>query len=183
MTCTCTISSNCIYLLDSCVFKCKQALVFSPLQCPTLKDTGHFRALAQWFEYSSVQCNAESTGRHWYPNCNLQCQSVSPSPLPIVYPRLTVRQETRHLGWSAVTECNLDTTHCLLPGSFSPVTTTNFAVDGCHYHLISKSQNYLQERAIKNFWSADPAYGDKIRHLIQTQYSKKPSSTKASLWR
>ena len=49
-------------------------------------------------------------------------------------------------------------------------------------HLdIYKSLHHLQERAIKNFWSADPAYGDRIRHLIKTQYSKKPSSTKASL--
>ena len=39
---------------------------------------------------------------------------------------VTVGQETRHLGWSALTECNLDTTHCLLPGSFSLLTTQQF---------------------------------------------------------
>jgi len=52
--------------------------------------------------------------------------------------------------------------------------------DNIASHLCN-AQPFIQERAIKNFWSADPAYGDRIRHLIKTQYSKKPSSTKASL--
>ena len=64
---------------------------------------------------------------------------------PLYTPALTVRQETRHLCWSALTECNLDTTHCLLPTSFSLWQHTNFAVGGCHYHEFKVSNIYRRE--------------------------------------
>ena len=68
---------------------------------------------------------------------------VSPSPLPIVYSRNdSGTRDKTPVPWYALTECNLDTTHCLLPGSFSLLTTTNFAVGGCHYHESKISNIY-----------------------------------------
>ena len=39
----------------------------------------------------------------------------------------------------------------------------------------------LQERAIKNFASADAEFGRKIRELIDTKYSSKPASTSGAV--
>ena len=37
--------------------------------------------------------------------------------------------------------------------------------------------NFHQERAIKNFASADAEFGQKIRELIDTKYSGKPAAS------
>merc|ERR1712156_888379 len=47
--------------------------------------------------------------------------------------------------------------------------------DNIASHLCN-AQEFIQERAIKNFASADAAFGGKIRELIDTKYSRKPAS-------
>jgi catalase len=47
--------------------------------------------------------------------------------------------------------------------------------DNIASHLCN-AQPFIQERAIKNFSSADPKYGGKIRELIDTVYSKSKNS-------
>ena len=51
-------------------------------------------------------------------------------------------------------------------------------------HLGFKLQKYdlpRQERAIKNFASADAEFGRKIRELIDTKYSSKPATTSGAV--
>ena len=51
-------------------------------------------------------------------------------------------------------------------------------------HLGFKLQKYdlhHQERAIKNFASADAEFGRKIRELIDTKYSSKPATTSGAV--
>merc|ERR1712088_462416 len=48
--------------------------------------------------------------------------------------------------------------------------------DNIASHLCN-AQGFIQERAIKNFASADAEFGRKIRELIDTKYSPKPAAT------
>merc|ERR1711979_18109 len=47
--------------------------------------------------------------------------------------------------------------------------------DNIASHLCA-AQEFLQERAIKNFGSADAEFGQKIRELIDTKYGKKKAA-------
>merc|ERR1712038_694299 len=49
-------------------------------------------------------------------------------------------------------------------------------VDNIASHLCN-AQGFIQERAIKNFASADAEFGQKIRELIDTKYSGKPAAS------
>jgi len=52
--------------------------------------------------------------------------------------------------------------------------------DNIASHLCN-AQEFLQERAIKNFSAADKNYGRKIQELIDTKYGKKKETVKANL--
>jgi len=48
--------------------------------------------------------------------------------------------------------------------------------DNIASHLCG-AQEFIQERAIKNFSASDPEYGGKIKELIDTKYGKKKAMT------
>merc|ERR1712212_312514 len=52
--------------------------------------------------------------------------------------------------------------------------------DNIASHLCN-AQGFIQERAIKNFASADAEFGRKIRELIDTKYSSKPESASGAV--